>query len=91
MEPRSLTTAVPSSTCSALGPTRGTEALSTEKTKQMWFKGFGLYTRCNPDLLDHVQVSVGQGGGLQFQIVELEQAYLGFQILEPGHRDLFIL
>ena len=33
MEPRSLTTAVPSSTCSALGPTRGTEALSTEKTK----------------------------------------------------------
>ena len=44
----------------------------------------------NPDLLDHVQVSVGQGGGLQFQIVELEQAYLGFQILEPGHRDLGI-
>ena len=33
MEPRSLTTAVPSSTCSALGPTRGTEALSTESTK----------------------------------------------------------
>ena len=57
----------------------------------MWFKGFGLYTRCNPDLLDHVQVSVGQGGGLQFQIVELEQADLGIQILEPGHRDLFIL
>ena len=31
----------------------------------------------NPDLLDHVQVSVGQGGGLQLQIVELEQADLG--------------
>ena len=45
----------------------------------------------NPNLLNHVQVSVGQGGGLQFQIVELEQADLGIQILEPGHRDLFIL
>ena len=42
----------------------------------MWFKGFGLYTRCNPDLFDHVQVSIGQGGGLQLQIVELEQADL---------------
>ena len=55
------------------------------KKKQKWFKGFGLYTRCNPDLLDHVQVSVGQGGGLQFQIVELEQADLGiFRFLNQG-------
>ena len=51
----------------------------------MCFKGFGLYIRCDPNLLDHVQMSVGQGGGLQFQIVELEQADLGVQILEPGH------
>ena len=42
----------------------------------------------NTDLLDHVQMSVGQGGGLQLQIVELEQADLGIQILETGHRDL---
>ena len=46
--------------------------------------------RLTPDLLDHVQVSIGQGGGLQLQIVELEQADLGVQILEPGHRDLGI-
>ena len=44
--------------------------------------------RLTPDLLDHVQVSIGQGGGLQLQIVELEQADLGIQILETGLRDL---
>ena len=36
----------------------------------------------NPDLLDHVQVSVGEGGGLQLQIVELKHNGIGEGLLE---------